>query len=176
MVATVSIGSDHGGFELKAVSVPIIRELGFLVEDAGCFWRERVDYPDCVRKVIEALIRGRVEFAVLFCTWDGHEHVPTDIGAVELLCATMRRRQCWRQHNDANVLCMGAQFVDSSGARSILAFLTSSFAGDARHVRRLKLDGVGKLYEFFCFSLRKADPEVYQVLEEEFGDGGRSFV
>lgn len=144
----IAIGSDHAGWMLKQEIIEFLSASGHSCEDAGCFNEESCDYPDIGRKVAEFVSNGEFERGILVChTGNGMcmtaNKVPGIRGA---LCHDLRTAQLAREHNDANVLCLGQGFVDAGLARQMVEiFLTAPFAGE-RHARRMSkvmaLDGI----------------------------------
>lgn len=144
-VMKVFIGSDHAGFELKRKLIPFIEALGFGVEDKGAVsLDEGDDYPDFIvpvaravaedgsaaRGIIlggsgqgEAIAANRVRGARAAVYYGGNENI------IRLS----------REHNDANILSLGARFVDEEEAKqAVKAWLKTPFNGDERHVRRIR--------------------------------------
>ena len=135
----VAIGSDHGGFALKAHLVGTLRELGYRVADVGTRDERAADYPDYARAVAEQVSQGRALFGV--CV-DGAgigstmtaAKVP---GILPANCWDERTAKNAREHNHANVLCLGSGHLDRAAADAILkAFLTTPVGPD-RHARRV---------------------------------------
>ena len=134
----LAIGCDHRGLSLKQSILKLITEAGHSYEDFGCYTTESVDYPDIAKKVAEVVAKGNFERGILICS--------TGIG----MCITankvkgIRAALCYnafsacraRQHNDANILCLGAQEGQVLISEIVDAFLTCEFEG-GRHLRRL---------------------------------------
>ncbi len=138
---TVAIGADHGGFALKeAIRRYLEEELGYSVVDFGTHSEEPVDYPDLALAVARAVARGEAGRGVLV---DGAGIGSTMAankvrGVRAALCHDERTARNGREHNDANVLVLGAGSVGRGLARAIVRiFLTTPFAG-GRHERRVK--------------------------------------
>lgn len=150
----IFIAADHAGFELKGRLILYIEQLGHEVEDCGAFTYDPADdYPDfitaCARSVVshpdsrgiviggsgqgEAMAANRVAGVRAAIYYGEPPRKQTDIQGKELsMVASMR------EHNDANVLSLGARFLSEDEIHTaIQAFLTTSFSGDPRHVRRL---------------------------------------
>lgn len=135
----VAIGSDHGGYDLKETVAAVIKELGHDVVDKGVFERTSVDYPDYAARVAEAVVSGECEQGVLICgTGIGMSIAANKIHGIRAaLCNEIFSAQMAREHNDANILCLGARVVGPSVAEGIVrAYFTSSFAG-GRHANRV---------------------------------------
>lgn len=146
----VYLASDHAGFELKEALVSHLSERGFMPEDLGPFTHEPTDdYPDTIaplaRKVagepgsFGIVIGGSGQGEAMVCNrFHGVRAAVYYGGNVDILKLS-------REHNDANVLSLGARFLSIEDAKeAVLTWLNSSFPGEERHVRRIqKLDNVG---------------------------------
>ena len=136
---TIAIACDHAGPALKRALAEGLRAAGHVVLDLGTDDEARVDYPDYAHAVCEAVRDGRAQRGVLICGTG----VGMSIAAnrhPEIRCALAGgadiARLC-REHNDANVLALGARMIDVAKAREVLrVFLATPFEG-GRHVRRL---------------------------------------
>ncbi len=136
----IAIGCDHWGVDFKQSIIKVITELGHSYEDFGCFTTESVDYPDIAKKVAEAVDSGDFERGILICN-NGigmcmAANKVKGIRAALVYTAFNARRT--RQHNDANILCLGAGEEQKQDPVSeiIDAFLTTKFEG-GRHQRRV---------------------------------------
>lgn len=146
MLPAIAIGCDHAGFALKLVLADALRAAGYCVLDMGTHDEDRVDYPDIAHAVCEAVQDRRAQRGVLLCG----SGVGMSIAANRhpgIRCALASEagtaRLC-REHNDANVLAMGARLIDVAQARDILRiFLATPFEG-GRHVARLAKLAPGK--------------------------------
>ena len=139
MVETIAIAADHAGYDLKAVLVPELKSLGFEVLDLGTDSRESVDYPDFADALAAAIERGQAKRGVLVCgTGLGIAIAANRHRAVRAgVCHDATTARLARQHNDANVLALGARVVGSEVAKDCLrAFLATEFEG-GRHARRV---------------------------------------
>jgi len=136
----IAIGSDHAGFNLKQVVMDLLAELEHSCEDFGCRDTTSVDYPDVGRSVAEAVSQGKCERGILICgTGIGMSMVANKVHGVRAaLCHDTFSARRSREHNDANVLCLGESVVGQGLARDIVKiFLSSEFAG-GRHARRVE--------------------------------------
>jgi ribose 5-phosphate isomerase B len=136
---TVAIAADHGGVEMKRLLVAELESRGYSILDLGTDSDASVDYPDYAQELALAIIGGRATRGVLVCgSGIGMSIVANrfpDIRAA-LVHDNLTARLC-RQHNDANVLCLGARIIGPDVARDCLAaFLETKFEGD-RHARRV---------------------------------------
>jgi ribose 5-phosphate isomerase B len=138
---SIAIGSDHAGFDLKAKLVEALKTSGYQVLDVGTDdAANSVDYPDFGKAVAEAVTSGKVDGGVVVCgTGIGISIAANRTPGVRAaLCHDETTARLSREHNDANVLALGARIIGESVAKDCLhAFLTTDFAGD-RHVRRVE--------------------------------------
>ncbi|MCA9000596.1 MAG: RpiB/LacA/LacB family sugar-phosphate isomerase [Planctomycetes bacterium] len=136
----VAVGCDHGGFALKQDVLDSLCELGFRPLDMGTRDDRAVDYPDFARAVAEAVADGR---AVLGVCIDGAgigsamtaNKVP---GVLAANCWDVRTAANAREHNHANVLCLGSGHMDRSSAHAVLATFVQTPCGEGRHARRVE--------------------------------------
>ena len=135
----IAIGNDHHGYILKQNILALVSELGHQYQDVGCFDETAVDYPDIAEKVANAVAKGEADRGVLICgSGIGMSISANKIpGARAALCTDTLLARMARQHNDANILCMGgATMGDWLALEVARTFLTSQFEGD-RHTRRV---------------------------------------
>ena len=136
----IAIGSDHAGFESKERAKSELLALGVEVVDKGTHNLDSVDYPDFGAAVARAVASGEVERGVLICgSGIGVSIAANKIpGARAALCWNEETTRLAREHNDANVLCFGARFIDPAlAARMVRLFLETEFAGE-RHTQRVE--------------------------------------
>ena len=136
----IAIGCDHHGLELKQSVVKSIIDAGHSYEDFGCYTAAPVDYPDIARKVAEMVTKGNFERGILICNNGiGMSMAANKVKGIRAaLCYTAFNAGRTRQHNDANILCLGAGEEQKQDPVSEIvdAFLTTEFEG-GRHQRRL---------------------------------------
>ncbi len=134
----IAIGCDHRGVNLKQDIIKSITDAGHSYEDFGCYTTDPVDYPDIAQKVGEAVASGDFERGILVCnTGIGMSIAANKVKGIRAaLCYTAFNACRTRQHNDANVLCLGAEVEHEPVAEIVNAFLTCEFEG-GRHQRRL---------------------------------------
>ncbi|HEY3079092.1 MAG TPA: ribose 5-phosphate isomerase B [Chloroflexota bacterium] len=135
----IALGSDHAGVQLKAAIGQFLRERGQEVEDLGAYEETSCDYPDYAEKVGRAVTSGRAERGVLICgTGVGVSISANKLQGVRAaLCGDTFTARMSREHNDANVLCLGARVVGTGLALDIVSsWLGAEFEG-GRHQRRL---------------------------------------
>jgi ribose 5-phosphate isomerase B len=135
----VAIGSDHGGFELKEQLKGYLRDWGYQVMDVGTNSAETVDYPDFADAVGNAVAKGEAWLGiVLDSAGIGSSIAANKVPGVRAaLCYDRATARNSREHNDANVLTLGAKLISPEIAREIVAlWLSTPFAG-GRHQRRV---------------------------------------
>jgi len=135
----VAIGADHGGFLLKNELADLLSELGHQVIDCGCDSSESVDYPDFADKVCELVASGDCQRGVLVCgTGIGMSMAANRNKKIRAaLCHEIFTARMSREHNDANVLCLGARVIGPGLASEMLReWMAAEFAG-GRHLKRI---------------------------------------
>lgn len=136
----IAVGSDHAGFGLKQATLSLLSELGHTYEDFGCHDTSSVDYPDIAVPLAEAVSQGKFERGILICsTGVGMSIAANKIHGIRAaLCHDTFSARRSREHNDANILCMGEWVAGKGLAREIvMAYLDSDFVG-GRHARRVE--------------------------------------
>lgn len=137
----VAIGCDHGGIDLKKDIIAVLRELGHEVEDQGSNSSDSVDYPSFARAVSTLVQAGECERGILICgTGIGMSMAANRIPGIRAaLCHEMFSARMSREHNDANILCLGARVTGPGLAQEIVrTWMTSDFSG-GRHQRRIDM-------------------------------------
>ena len=139
MSLQIAIGSDHAGFQYKQKILNWLQERDFQTADFGTYTEESMDYPDAVHPLATAVEKGEYDFGILLC------------GSANGVCITANKHQgiraglAWnlevvkliRQHNDANVVCIPARFIDLDLAKKIVStFINTEFEG-GRHANRV---------------------------------------
>jgi ribose 5-phosphate isomerase B len=136
----IAIGNDHWGLELKETIIQLLTESGHSYEDFGTDTPDAVDYPDYAREVAEAVVKGDYDRGILICNNGiGMSIAANKVrGAIASPCNTAFNARRTRQHQDANILCLGAgkEQVREPVAEIVNAFLSAEFEG-GRHQRRL---------------------------------------
>jgi ribose 5-phosphate isomerase B len=136
----VAIGADHGGFTLKEALLQGLRDDGYELLDAGTHSPEPVDYPDYARAVAEAVSREEAERGVIVCgSGVGASIVANKFPGIRAgLCHDNYSAHQGVEHDDMNVLCLGARVIGQELALELArAFLAARFSGEDRHRRRL---------------------------------------
>ncbi len=161
----IAIGADHGGYELKGALLAALAGRAELI-DKGTNSRESCDYPDYAQAVALAVAKGEVDFGILVCTSGiGVSMTANRFQNVRAaLCRTVDEAVVSRQHNGANVLCLGAKAVSTAYAAEIAAaFIATPEDASERHARRrAKLERAGRLSD--VSGLAQADPEVFAAI------------
>ncbi len=136
----VAIGSDHAGFDYKEKLIAYLKDKGFSFHDYGTYSKDSVDYPDYAHPVASAVEKGEVSFGILLC------------GSANGVAMTANKHQgiraaiCWneelsklaREHNNANIICIPARFVEEEAAEKMVdVFIVTPFEG-GRHQRRVE--------------------------------------
>lgn len=135
----IAIASDHAGVDLKALVAKTLRDWGYDVVDLGTNSTDSVDYPDYAAAMAQELKTGDAKRGVLICgTGIGISIAANRFSHVRAaLCHNETTARLAREHNDANVLAMGARIISEDTAIACLkAFLETKFAG-GRHKRRV---------------------------------------
>jgi ribose 5-phosphate isomerase B len=139
----IAVGSDHGGFELKQLVVNFLSETGHEVESVGCFDGTSVDYPHFAQKVCALVDEGQCERGILICgTGIGMSIAANRHRNIRAaLCHESFTARMSREHNNANVLCLGARVIGPELALEIVrTWMAAAFAG-GRHQQRLDMLG-----------------------------------
>lgn len=135
------VGGDHAGFPLKGILVAALQEWGHTVEDLGTHSAAPVDFPDIVRPVCAAVREGKAERGILVCgTGIGACIAANKVPAIRAaLCHDVYSAHQCVEHDDANVLCLGAQIVGDRLALDLLGtYLAAKFGSEEEFRRRLE--------------------------------------
>ena len=138
----IGIGSDHGGFALKEASKKHLEERGLEYQDFGTYSSASCDYPVYGRAVAKAVAAGECELGILICgTGIGISITANKVPGVRAaLCSDCFSAEATRQHNNANILALGARVLGEGLALKIVdTFLDTPFSNDERHVRRISM-------------------------------------
>lgn len=143
----IYICTDHAGFELKQALVLYLKEIGFDVEDFGAYeYEKKDDYPDFVKLVAEAVSKDiESRGIILGGSGQGEAIVAnrfTDVRAAVYYGGTTEIIELSREHNDSNILSLGARFIDEVEAKdAVKLWLETPFSDEERHKRRInKID------------------------------------
>jgi len=135
----IVIGCDHAGYAAKHELIPLLKELGHEVVDVGTDGEESCDYADFARKTVQAVRDGACERGILLCGTGIGMSIAANraTGIHAALCHNILTVRFSRQHNDADILCMGARILGIELMKAMVQeFLDTAFAG-GRHARRL---------------------------------------
>ena len=138
----IALGCDHGGYGLMQDVIKHLEERGMEYKNYGCYSEESVDYPVYAKKVAHAVADGECERGILICgTGIGISITANKVPGIRAaLCGDCFSAQATREHNNANVLCMGARVIGPELAFRIAdTFLEAGFSNDERHIRRISM-------------------------------------
>jgi RpiB/LacA/LacB family sugar-phosphate isomerase len=160
----VALGSDHAGYALKESLKLVLDQLGVPYFDCGTHSTESTDYPDYAKAVAHRIVHDEADFGILCCsTGVGISIAANKVPGIRAAVVhSVEGGVLCREHNDANILCLGAKFVPPALAANIVdAFLHTAFAG-GRHERRLL-----KLESEMSSKLASVDPAIAEVISRE---------
>ena len=135
----IVVAADHGGFELKEQVKAALVAGGEEVVDIGCFSSESVDYPDFAEKAVSLILQNECQMGILICgTGIGMSIAANRYRAIRAAnCSNVHTAQLSREHNNANVLCLGARVLEAEVAiEMVRVWLHTAFSG-GRHQRRI---------------------------------------
>ena len=138
----VAIANDHAGVALKQALLPHIAACGFTVTDLGTHTTDSVDYPDYGHRVATEIASGNAQFGVAICGSGIGISIAANrvAGARAALCHSGLTAQLSRQHNNANILCLGARLIgEAEAAECVQRFLTTAYEAGRHEVRVEKL-------------------------------------
>ena len=169
-VVEMAIGADHAGYGLKKILGHYLGEKGIPYTDFGCNSEEKADYPDFAREVAQTVADGQSRLGLLICnTGIGMSMSANKVPGVRAALAhDEQTARLTRQHNNANVLCLGAAATDEALAKSILdTFIETRFEEGGRHERRVnKMEPDA---DSATRRLHSVDAEIAQVIRAETG-------
>lgn len=138
----IAIGCDHGGVELKDEIVKHLEKKGIECKDVGCYTSESCDYPVYAKKVTDLITSGECKEGILVCgTGIGMSMAANKVKGIRAaVCGDCFSAQATKEHNNANVLCLGARVVGPGLALKIVdTFLETEFSNQERHIRRIDM-------------------------------------
>ena len=138
----IAIGSDHGGFALKQALMKHLEARGLAYKDFGTYTEASCDYPVYAKAVANAVASGECERGIIICgTGIGVSITANKVPGIRCaLCGDCFSAQATREHNDANILALGARVTGEGLALKIVdTFLDTPFSNDARHIRRISM-------------------------------------
>ena len=167
--ATVEIvfGSDHGGYELKEILLGYLADKGINCSDFGCNSDDRTDYPDFAQRVAEAITEKEDKLGILICTTGIGMSIAANkvSGARAALVTDEATAISARQHNNANIICLGSNSTDEDTAKLIVdQFIQTQFENGGRHekrVNKIEPSDIDKL------KLSKVDSKIFEVINNE---------
>lgn len=136
----IAFGADHAGFELKRDLAAAMAQQGHEILDVGTHSTAAVDYPDIAESVATAIRNGQVDRGVIICGSGAGVAVAANKfpGVRAAVCHDTYTARQAVEHDDLNVLCLGARVIGSALARVLTeTFLAATFSADERHMRRV---------------------------------------
>jgi ribose 5-phosphate isomerase B len=142
----IAIGADHRGLDYKKYVIGVLTQMGFSYKDFGSYTADSVDYPDIAKVVCEAVAKSQFDFGILICgTGIGMSIAANKVAGIRAaLCCDVFSSQRARLHNNANVICLGAERGEAGVSDILKTFFTTQFEG-GRHQKRLD-----KIHEMEC--------------------------
>ena len=146
----IAIGADHAGFEMKRDLAAYLAKGGHEITDMGTHTSAPVDYPDISEAVAMAVRNGQADRGIVVCGSGAGAAVAACKfpGIRASVCHDAYTARQAVEHDDLNVLCLGARVIGSALARTLVdAFLAATFSGEERHMTRLgKIDAIESRY------------------------------
>lgn len=139
----IYIGSDHAGYELKEKLKAYIQSLNIEIVDKGAFALDNEDdYPDFIIPVAEAVVKESKSLGIIIGGSGEGEQISANkidgIRAIEFYGGNLEIVKLGREHNNANILSLGARFIAEDEAKNaIILFMNTPFTNDERHIRRI---------------------------------------
>jgi ribose 5-phosphate isomerase B len=137
----IAIGSDHAGFTYKEQLKQLLQNEGFSFKDFGTYKPDATDYPDIAHYVSDAVAGGEYEKGILICgTGIGMSIVANKHKGIRAaVCESIKSAQLAREHNNANILCLGERITPwNTSSEIIKTFLSTQFSGNERHQCRIQ--------------------------------------
>lgn len=138
----IALGCDHGGFELKQIILKHLKQKKIECQDMGCYSEDACDYPEYARLTAEAVLSGGCSSGILICgTGIGISIAANKIPGIRAaLCSDCFSAEACREHNDANILCLGGRVLGAGLACKIVdSFLDTPFSMEERHIKRIQM-------------------------------------
>ena len=136
----IAIGSDHGGFKLKQQIIEFLKKKKYKLKDFGTYSKRSCDYPEIAYKVAQSVSKESFDRGILICkTGIGNCITANKVKGIRAaLCYNVKAARLSREHNDSNVLVLGALFSNVVKAKKMInVWLNTEFEG-GRHLRRIK--------------------------------------
>lgn len=141
-ITMIGLGCDHGGLELKKIVMDYLDSQNIEYKDFGTYTSESCDYPVYGKAVANAIVKGECDKGIIICgTGIGISIAANKIKGIRAaLCHDVFSAKATREHNNANILAMGARVIGPGLAIEIVkAFLETKFSNDERHIRRISM-------------------------------------
>ena len=138
----IAVACDHGAFDLKNKVVAALTAKGHEVKDFGTYSKDSCDYPDFAGPAAKAVASGEFDKGIVLCTTGIGVSITANKvpGIRAALCGDCFSAQATREHNDANILALGARVTGPGLALKIVdTFLDTPFSGEERHARRISM-------------------------------------
>ncbi|MBQ1612388.1 MAG: ribose 5-phosphate isomerase B [Alphaproteobacteria bacterium] len=136
----IAIGADHGGYEYKNQIIEMLKNNGYTVKDFGTDSAESCDYPEFAKRVAAAVASKEFDRGILICGTGIGMSIAANKqkGIRAALCSDLFSAKATREHNDSNILCLGARVIDIGLALQITeVWLNTPFSNEERHLRRI---------------------------------------
>ena len=140
MTIDIYIGSDHGRFKLKNIIIKHLNELGYSVQDAGCYSEDSCDYPVIAKEVVNEVLETGKKGILVCGTGIGMSIAANRYSGIRAShCTDTFTARMTRMHNDSNILCLGERVTGAGLALDIVdIWLNTEFEG-GRHLNRIKM-------------------------------------
>ena len=138
----IALAADHGGFSLKEEIANYLKDKRILFHDYGTYNESSINYPEVVKEPCEAIVKGKADKGIFVCgTGIGISIAANKYNGIRAACVTEAFSAALsREHNDANVLCLGGRILSPAYAFSIIdAFLDTEFSFGERHQQRIDM-------------------------------------
>ena len=136
----IAIGADHGGYEYKNQIIEMLKNNGYTVKDFGTDSAESCDYPEFAKRVAAAVASKEFDRGILICGTGIGMSITANKqkGIRAALCSDLFSAKATREHNDSNIMCLGARVIDIDLALQITeVWLNTPFSNEERHLRRI---------------------------------------
>jgi len=136
----IAIGADHGGYDYKEEILGLLQSKGYEVKDFGTFSKDSCDYPVIAKAVAKDVAAGNFDRGILICgTGIGMSIVANKVKGIRAaLCSDTFSAKATREHNNSNILCLGARVIGNKLAEDIVKiWLETPFSNEERHLRRI---------------------------------------
>jgi ribose 5-phosphate isomerase B len=136
----IAIGADHAGYEYKEALKKYLSDKNLIINDKGTYSKDAVDYPDFAHPVANAVVNKEADMGVLVCGSANGVAISANkhAGIRAAICWTDEISELARKHNDANIICIPARFVDIGLAKSMTDIFFKTDFEKGRHERRVE--------------------------------------